>query len=248
MSYGFYQAWHITSSKNTDFVNIERKDEVPAMNTKIDKTSNAIQILIIGDSIAKGTGDEKGKGMGGNLSERLQFLTPKTIEVENAGIDGLKSNDLFQLLQNKNLQASIEKADYILISIGGNDLREIQSIQDSLKDQAFHERQERYLQSLRDSIQRIRKYNGYCQMILVGLYNPYVEENAIENSRWVTAWNNETALLAEENQNVVFLSTYEYFKLNLKRLISADKLHPNAKGYETIGGIIAKSIEDQINR
>ena len=48
----------------------------------------------MGDSIAKGTGDEKGKGIGGYLVDLLKSQTPKDIKVDNVAVDGYKIDDL----------------------------------------------------------------------------------------------------------------------------------------------------------
>ncbi len=50
-------------------------DKADTNKTKISRQTNIIDILIMGDSIAKGTGDEMGKGFSDYLPESLKNKT-----------------------------------------------------------------------------------------------------------------------------------------------------------------------------
>lgn len=77
-----------------------------------------LNIVIIGDSIAKGVGstDEKTGSFGAIVGEKLDA------KVTNLGITGLDSGQLIEKLQTEKFVNAIEDADVILMSIGSNDL------------------------------------------------------------------------------------------------------------------------------
>lgn len=80
-------------------------------------------VAILGDSIAKGTGGEKGKGLTGYIPNYFKNQTSKDIIVNNAGIPGLHVSGLLDQLQSGKLDTLTADSDYIVISIGENDVR-----------------------------------------------------------------------------------------------------------------------------
>lgn len=207
------------------------------------KNSREFQVLIMGDSIARGTGDETNKGIGENLKELFKDQTSKDIVVENAGIEGSKSKDLLEILQSGRAKAQVQAADLIVISIGGNDLRGVQNVSELERETSFNQRKEAYIKDLKEILRLLRLQNKEATLTFVGLYNPYGEENTQENGRLVNEWNYATQGVIEEDGKGIFIATYDLFKFNLERLISKDKLHPNAAGYRLIAGQITKAME-----
>ena len=212
------------------------------------KDSKFVQILIMGDSIGKGTGDEKALGIGGNLSSLLKNQTPKDIKIENLAIDGYRIDNLLEQVQSGRVDKAIAISNVILLSIGGNDLRQIQALKDIEKVQTFQEEQGRYLSELKEIIQRLRSINKEAQLVVLGLYNPFIVDNSSDNIWYVETWNYNTQLLLAKDDKAVFVPTYEIFKNNLDRFISEDKLHPNTMGYQTISFLIGKSIENVLGK
>lgn len=213
------------------------------------KKSNTVNVFIVGDSIAKGTGDEKGKGgIGGYLPEILKNQTSKDIVIENAGIDGYKSLDLVEQVKSGKIDKAFTTSDIIIISIGGNDLREVQSLQGVEKENAFKEKQNDYTANLKEILKKIRSSNKTAVVISVGLYNPYGNQGAVDDARLVSLWNNNTQLIMETDERAVLVQTYSLFKFNSERFVSIDKLHPNSMGYQTIASLIGKSIEGMFGK
>src|SRR4051794_21019255 len=59
--------------------------------------------LILGDSLARGTGDETGLGIGGRLAQELKRRNIKAKPAVNLAVNGAKTADLLQQLQSRNV-------------------------------------------------------------------------------------------------------------------------------------------------
>jgi lysophospholipase L1-like esterase len=240
---GFYKAMLFTigSVNSADMQSPEFKES----QVEEIKNENNHRVLIIGDSIAKGTGDEKVKGIGGYLPELLKNYTPKNVVVENFGIDGLKSAELLELVNSGKLDDKIVSSDFIIISIGGNDIRQIQNLKDIAREESFNQKQEEFLVSLEGITKKIRSMTKDSIVVFIGLYDPYSQLN--ENARLLTTWNYNAQLIIESDEKALFISTYDLFKFNLDRFIAPDRLHPNGMGYHTISYLVSRSIENILN-
>lgn len=76
-----------------------------------------LRVLVLGDSVAAGSGDETGYGIAGRLR---QELNSPTVEVANGGIPGARIHDVLRAMRSRKDQ--VRKSDVIVLSIGGNDL------------------------------------------------------------------------------------------------------------------------------
>ena len=100
LSAGFYQALTITGQPSRmGAVPIVRNDTGENPRVSLPKKSNSLSLLIMGDSIAKGTGDETGKGFSFYLPDELKNQTPKEVVANTIGIDGLRTNGLLELVR-----------------------------------------------------------------------------------------------------------------------------------------------------
>jgi len=205
-----------------------------------------VKVLILGDSIAKGTGDETFRGIGGYLTDNLKNYTAKDITVSNLGIDGLKSGELLDQVKNGRLTNEITSSDIILISIGGNDLLEIRRQGGSNLENAFKEKQNAYIAALKEITNKVRAVNKDAFVVFVGLYNPYDGEITNEYAQLMNDWNHATSLVFADDIKAVFVPTYDMFKLNMNRFIASDNLHPNSAGYQMIAQLISRSLEDVV--
>lgn len=77
-----------------------------------------VNIVVIGDSIAKGVGstDASTKSFAALVGEKVNGT------VTNLGITGLDSGQLIEKLKTEKFQTALEDADVIFVSIGSNDL------------------------------------------------------------------------------------------------------------------------------
>ncbi|HEY1435428.1 MAG TPA: GDSL-type esterase/lipase family protein, partial [Thermoanaerobaculia bacterium] len=78
------------------------------------------RILVVGDSLAKGTGDESGKGFGVNVLEAFKKKGPA--EITNLAVNGMESPEILAIVESPNVRNLAARADLILVSAGGNDL------------------------------------------------------------------------------------------------------------------------------
>lgn len=249
LSSGFYDALKVTDGgRISDSEKIVNTDNNPAKAPVISKQTNTIRILVLGDSVAKGTGDEKGKGFSTYLPDYFKNQTPRDIQLDNIAVDGLQSSGLLGQLKDNNTNALTSVSDIIVVSIGGNDLRRVRSTKAVSKDDEFKDKQDNYIGNLKDILKVLRKSNPEALIVFVGLYNPYGTENSYENTRLLNTWNYSTQQLIEEDILALFIPTYDIFKLNLKRYISPDGLHPNSAGYQAVSNRIVKSVEGFLNR
>lgn len=86
------------------------------------ETAGPLKVVVIGDSLAKGTGDNSGQGF---ARRAVQGLNDSGIEAElvaNLGINGQTASQLASGLKQQGVRYTLGQADLILLSIGGNDL------------------------------------------------------------------------------------------------------------------------------
>ncbi|MDR3542550.1 MAG: GDSL-type esterase/lipase family protein [Desulfosporosinus sp.] len=244
LAIGFYQAIVVTTAASPQPSTKAPLTQTPAASTKLaSKNANSLQWLILGDSIAKGTGDEKGQGFSSYLPASFKNDTSKEILVNNAGIDGLESLGLLEQLQTKRLDKAIADSDFILVSIGGNDVRSILSLNDLAKEDQFKVREDSYLANLKQTLQALRNANPNTIVIFLGLYNPYEIINNVEDTRLLNTWNYNTQQLVEEDGKAIFIPTHDLLKFNIGRYIAKDGLHPNSAGYQALSSRISKAVE-----
>ncbi|KUO70389.1 MAG: GDSL family lipase [Desulfosporosinus sp. BRH_c37] len=248
LAIGFYQAIIITTAANPQPSAKAETPQTSPVSTKLSsQNANSFKLLILGDSIAKGTGDEKGKGFSGYLTESFKNVTSKEIIVNNAGIDGLESLGLLEQLQNKSLDKTISESDIILVSIGGNDIRSILSLNDLAKEDQFKVRMASYLGNLKQTMKVLRTTNPNSIVIILGLYNPYEKVSSAEDTKLLNTWNYNTQLLVEQDGKGIFIPTHDLLKFNLGRYIAKDGMHPNSAGYQALSNRISKSVEPIIS-
>jgi lysophospholipase L1-like esterase len=244
LAIGFYQAIIVTTAVNPQPTSKAAVPQTTPNSTKLpSKNANSFKVLLLGDSIAKGTGDENSKGFAGYLPDYFKNSTAKDILVENAGIDGLESIGLLEQLQSQKLDKTLADSDFILISIGGNDVRRILSLNDLAKEDQFKVRLDSYLANIKQTMKSLRKANPNSIVIFLGLYNPYEKANSVEDIRLLNTWNYDTQQLVEQDGKGIFIPTSDLLKFNLGRYISKDGLHPNSAGYQAISNRISKSVE-----
>lgn len=243
LAIGFYQSIIVTTLPSPQPSSETPITQNAENSTLSSKKPNSIQLLILGDSVAKGTGDEKSKGFTGYLPEYFKNYTSKDILVNNLGVDGLESMGLLEQFQSQKLTQPLLDSDIILISIGGNDVRSILTLNTLAKEDEFKVRMDSYLSNLKLIFQELRKNNPNSIVLFVGLYNPYEKLTSAEDAQLLNTWNYNTQQLVEGDGKAIFIPTHDLLKYNLGRYISQDGLHPNSAGYQALSSRICDSVE-----
>ncbi|WP_438490979.1 GDSL-type esterase/lipase family protein [Paenibacillus sp. IHBB 3054] len=85
-------------------------------------SSDEVKILALGDSLAKGTGDNTGNGFVKRTLDGLSAGGGKAELLGNMGINGLTTAGLQSKLKEEGVRYALRQANVVLLSIGGNDL------------------------------------------------------------------------------------------------------------------------------
>lgn len=230
---GFVAA--IVVSKSEESVSTEQELEsstsIPAEGESIPE--DASEILILGDSIGFGVGDEENLGIGKRYLDLIDEEDGNKKTITNISVPSYESNELVNLVKSAENKATISKANLIIISIGGNDLNRLEYEDSVSLTLAFEEALKNYKENLALIIREIRVVNPDAQLALIGLYNPYSQEEP-EKTRLLLEWNYETSLIVDSDVKFAYVPTYELFKYHLTDYLSPDEFHPNGSGYQVI--------------
>ena len=121
-------------------------------------------MVLLGDSLAYGTGDEKRQGIAGRL-DRDQF------ETVNLGVNGAQTSDLMARLRQERTRTVIGDADAIVLSIGANDLfRGERGRAEALRDPFGVA--ERILDRIAAIVDEIHRLAPAARVLILGGYNP----------------------------------------------------------------------------
>ncbi|HJT17027.1 MAG TPA: GDSL-type esterase/lipase family protein [Thermoanaerobaculia bacterium] len=198
--------------------------------------SNTIAPLILGDSLARGTGDETGLGIGGRVVEDLRQRHIRTNDIINLAVNGARTGDLLQQLESRNVQALIAAANVIIVSIGGNDLWG-----DNWRNaapQSPEKVMDAVLARIGDVVQTIRRANPDARLYIIGLYNPFAGTRmGMTLSPFINDWNSKLIDRFARDPNIVIVQTADIFKWRDR--LSVDQFHPGNEGYALIARRIA---------
>ncbi len=195
--------------------------------------------LIVGDSLARGTGDEKGLGIGGRLVDELRHRGISCDRATNLAVDGARTNDLLQRLQNHNTLEVVAQSNVIIVSIGGNDLwggtdwrnappRDPDAVMEGVLDR------------LSKIVAKLREANPTARIYIIGLYNPFISApQGSMLSPLVTRWNAHLGERFANDVNVSIVPSADLFEWHDR--LSLDRFHPSGEGYALIARRIAET-------
>ncbi|MDR7000690.1 SGNH/GDSL hydrolase family protein [Neobacillus niacini] len=218
-----------------------KPEEVPkAIVTKEANNTKGLTIVALGDSLTRGTGDETGKGYVGDLLDEIKEKTKRPVQLTNLGINGQRSDGLRRQIQQTEVQRQIQKADIVLLTIGGNDLfRGGQGLMD-FQAGSIAAIEKTYLHNLKFIFGQIRKVNSTANVFFIGLYNPFIEiDQGKEMSKVIRHWNYDSAEVSAAYPKIIFVPTFDLFELKVNDYLYSDKFHPNTKGYRLIAERVA---------
>ena len=199
--------------------------------------SGAYRILVIGDSLAKGTGDESGKGFAVDVLDAAKKRGPA--ELTNLGVNGMESPEVRALVETGNVRALAAGSDLILVSAGGNDLSHGATRGSASPSEiagAVADARGRYLENLRTILEKLRAANPKAPILVLGLYDPFggaAGGPGRLGSSVINQWNTLLSETALAYPDVFVIPTFDLFQGRPDRL-AADRYHPNRAGYAEI--------------
>ena len=199
-------------------------------------------ILVIGDSIGAGVGDERSLGMGERFVSKQAYEVSDLYEVVNFSVPSAETQDLMEKVVSGVLDEAIEAAELILISIGGNDLNRIRNTDATLQIVEFEEKLGDHIVDLKTVLDYVRERNQIAQIVVLGLYNPFGDSTKAVDKRLLHEWNYQTRIAVLEVENTNIIPLYDLFENHLEQLLSIDQLHPSGEGYELIAEMIDEVI------
>ena len=227
----------------------------------------SVHFVAVGDSLTEGVGDETKRGgyvplVADALQQKYEL---SSIEKDNYGISGERSDQILKRVKkDSDLRTSLASADFITMTVGGNDL--FQAFQKNLNAKSakqFDRPIKKYGEYVHDILTEIRELNSKAPIYVIGIYNPYFlnfpDIQAMQTV--VDNWNDETQRLTKETSNSFFVpvndllykgvatkdsdQTNESSSSGVKNnvLYDEDNFHPNNIGYQLMATAIQEKIE-----
>jgi lysophospholipase L1-like esterase len=201
------------------------------------------RILVVGDSLARGTGDESGRGFAGVVLEGLRKRGKA--DLVNLGVNGMESPEIRGIAESANVRNVAASASLILVSAGANDLSHATrpGAAPTEAADAIAAARKSYVENLRAILTALRAANPSAPIGVLGLYDPFGERMGAGRlgSEVIVQWNEIAAETALSFPGVFIVPTFDLFQGREDRL-SADKYHPNKEGYELIGARVLQVV------
>ncbi len=216
-------------------------DLLPRRNTTATAVpQTTISPIILGDSLARGTGDPAGLGIGGRLDQELRRRNIRARRTVNIAVNGARTPDLLRQLDSRNVQTIVAQSNLIIVSIGGNDLWGGTDWRTATRSNP-----EAVMGAVLDRIEKIvatiREKNPGARIFIIGLYNPFLSTPVGRQlTPLVNRWNAKLIERFSGDPNLTVVQTSDIFA-NHDRL-SADRFHPGDEGYTLIARRIADAV------
>lgn len=199
--------------------------------------ANDISYLALGDSLTRGVGDEVNReGFTKRLSEQIELWpTVNEVDLDNRGKRGRRSDQLLALLEKGHYDKELAAADFITITIGGNDvMKVVKTDLFALKQEMFDVELANFTQNYDRIVEEIRQRNEDAPLILIGFYNPFsiVIDEVTPFESIIDEWNGEIEKYAVADVNACFVPVNDLFTSNDDMVYHTDFFHPNSKGYD----------------
>lgn len=208
------------------------------------------KIVAIGDSLTKGIGDKKGNGYLRFLKEDLSNEPiVDDLVIENLGIGGIRSDQLLSKIKQKEITETIDDADIVLITIGGNDLLHV--VQNNffrLSYQLFEQEQKEFKENLEQTINYINLVNKNSEVYVIGLYNPFQWFGVLEEiDTIIQDWNAASQEVVKQYDRTNYIPIDDLFAVTGKQLLyEEDQFHPNEEGYRLIAERVFTHLQDNL--
>lgn len=227
--------------------------------TKV-KEKQLLNFAAIGDSLTEGVGDTTNAG--GYVPLLKQAISEETgidaIHSDNFGKAGDRSDQILKRIKkNEDIQKGLKNADFITLTVGGNDLMKVikSEFMNDISYETFDKPREEFKKQLSLLLAEIRSYNAKAPIYLMGIYNPFYLsfQEVSEMQDIVTLWNDGAKEAIRDEKKVYFIpindslykgldgqigigseeTTTSSTEKTMNNLISeVDNFHPNNLGYQ----------------
>jgi lysophospholipase L1-like esterase len=196
----------------------------------------------IGDSLTAGYGVPSEYSFPARYRALAEQATRKKVVLHNTGKVGATAGEILLFIkQDADVRSYVQQADIITVTAGGNDLiqaaktfyydRDSNVLMTALVQYAKHMRQ------LIRELKRMKQNKSRpCMIRLIGIYNPLPEFS--ESVFWIKRFNAQLYRL--ENDSIRVVDVYDAFMASEAELLSDDRFHPNAEGYQLIAEMTHK--------
>ena len=196
--------------------------------------------LVLGDSLARGTGDESGLGIGGRVVEELRKRRVPVNNAVNLAVNGAKARDLEQLLRSPNVKRLVGESNVIIVSIGGNDLWGDNNFRNAVPRDP-EKVMAGVLDHLAGVLDTIRQSNKTARIFVIGLYNPFASAPMGKTlTPFLNRWNAGMVERFAADPNVVVVQTSDLFAFRDR--LALDRFHPGGEAYALIARRIADGV------
>ncbi|ARF12897.1 MULTISPECIES: SGNH/GDSL hydrolase family protein [Sporosarcina] len=196
-----------------------------------------VNVLGLGDSLTQGVGDERKEGgyFGRLTSDMEQWKGVMEVDAVNLAKRGRRSDQFLKQLQDEEVQEAVIQADYIVFTIGGNDIMKVVKgnfMQMKMSD--FYKALGKFETRIEELFEIIRLYNPDAPIIVAGLYNPFsvVTDEVQEFEDIIADWNRSIEEQVEQDGMACFVPVKDLFNSNENLVYHTDFFHPNSKGYD----------------
>lgn len=231
----------------------EAEPRVPSAFSKYTVPPNfipqALLVTALGDSLSQGVGDDLNAGgyVGRLALEMREWPGVRGTVVENTAKRGRRSDQLLALFQKGELTGPVAEADYVVMTIGGNDImRIVKRDLFSLNVEAFEDELVLYENRFQTIFSNIRAINPNVPVVVIGVYNPFslITRDVQEFDEIIAAYNESMEMVAEEDPQACFVPVNDLFIGNDNLVYHTDFFHPNSKGYDLMTARILERMEE----
>ncbi|MGV2886655.1 GDSL-type esterase/lipase family protein [Paenibacillus taichungensis] len=204
-----------------------------------------IRMAVIGDSLARGTGDDEGLGFVRRAGNLLKDQGYDVQVLNNMGVNGLRTDALLSKLDEQGVRYVLQQSNFILLSIGANDLfqgGQVLQGEDAPTAETLAAALPETSKRLQKILKKVKEINPDAQIAYIGLYNPFgdVKELKEPGNAVVAAWNDAAMKVLNNEDKMTLVPTFDLFENHLGQYLSSDHFHPNGEGYEQIAVRIAQ--------
>ena len=191
----------------------------------------ALRVVILGDSLAYGAGDESRKGLAGRLPG---------LQTVNLGVNGAQTSDLQVRLRNERVRNQIAEADAIVLSIGANDLFRSPHAREQTLRNPLRVAGE-ILGRIESIVRELQVINHRARILILGGYNPVPNHPlAMMIDGYLQVWDRTLASRFADDDRVAVVKVADL--VVPKTLSRYDNFHPGGGAYEEMAKRIASML------